>query len=66
MSEEAKISLRTARQDSLKDIKHAKDEKTITEDEFKSYENDLQKLVDEANKKIDELTKKKEEDLMKL
>lgn len=65
-AEEAKVSVRNARQDSLKDIKKAKDDKEITEDDVKSYETDLQKLVDDSNKKIDDLTKKKEEDIMKV
>jgi len=65
-SEEAKVSVRTARQDSLKDIKIAKDSKEITEDDIKDYDVKLQKMVDEANKKIEEMTKKKEEDIMKV
>lgn len=65
-AEEAKVSVRNARQDSLKDIKKAKDDKEITEDDVKAYETDLQKLVDDSNKKIDDLTKKKEEDIMKV
>jgi ribosome recycling factor len=65
-SEEAKVSVRNARQESLKDIKKGKDEKTITEDDVKSYEADLQKMVDEANKKIDEMLEKKESDIMKV
>ena len=65
-SEEAKVSVRNSRQESLKDIKVAKDAKEITEDDEKNYGNKLQKITDDANKKIDELTKKKEEDLMKV
>lgn len=65
-SEDAKVSVRTARQDSLKDIKTAKDSKEITEDDVKDYETKLQKMVDDANKKIDEMTKKKDEDIMKV
>lgn len=65
-SEEAKVSIRNSRQESLKDIKVAKDGKEITEDDVKNYETQLQKLVDEANKKIDESLKKKEEDIMKV
>lgn len=65
-SEDAKVSVRTARQDSLKDIKTAKDAKEITEDDVKDFETKLQKMVDEANKKIDEMTKKKDEDIMKI
>jgi len=66
MSEEAKIWVRNARQDSLKDIKKASDDKLISEDISKQNESDLQKLVDEANKQIDEITKKKEVDIMKV
>lgn len=66
MSEDAKVSIRNARQDSLKDIKNAKDKKEITEDDFKSYETDLQKIVDEANKAVEEKLKKKESDILKV
>lgn len=66
ISEDAKISVRNVRQESLKDIKSAKDAKEITEDDVKDLETKLQKMVDEANKKIDELTKKKDEDIMKV
>jgi len=64
--EEAKISIRNSRQDSLKDIKKSKDDKIITEDDEKKYEKELQKLTDDANQKIDEMLKKKEIDLMKV
>ena len=65
-SEEAKVSIRNSRQESLKDIKIAKDGKEITEDDVKSYETQLQKLVDDANTKIDESLQKTEEDIMKV
>lgn len=66
MAEEAKVGVRNARGESLKDIQNAQKEKTVGEDVLKGYEKDLQKLVDEANKKIDELYKKKEADIMKI
>lgn len=66
MAEEWKISVRNARQDSLKDIKKALDAKEISEDLTKDNEADLQKMIDDANKKVDELLKKKEEDIMKV
>lgn len=66
MAEEAKVSVRNARQESLKDIKKAEDNKEISEDMRKDFENDLQKLVDEANKKIEEHFKQKEADIMKI
>ena len=59
MAEEAKVSVRNARQESLKDIKKAEDVK-------KDYETQLQKIIDEANKKIDEKLKLKEADIMKI
>ena len=66
MSEDAKVSVRTARQESLKDIKKAEDDKEISEDVKKDYETQLQKLIDEANKKIEEHFKQKEQDIMKI
>jgi len=65
-AEEAKISIRNVRQDWLKEIKKAEENKEITKDDLIKLEKDLQKIVDEANKKVDELTKKKEADLMKI
>lgn len=64
--DEAKVSIRTGRQESLKNIKRAEDEKEISEDMKKDLENDLQKIVDEANKKIDERFKQKEAEIMKI
>ena len=66
MAEEAKVSVRNARQESLKDIKKAEDNKEISEDVKKDYETKLQKIIDEANKKIDEKLKLKEADIMKI
>lgn len=66
MTEDAKVSIRNARQDTLKDIKQAKDAKEITEDDEKNFNNQLQKEIDLWNKKIDELLTKKEIDLMKV
>ena len=66
MAEDAKVSVRNARQESLKDIKKAEDNKGISEDIRKDYETQLQKLIDDANKKIEEHFKQKEADIMKV
>ncbi|EFK96435.1 Ribosome recycling factor (Ribosome-releasing factor) (RRF) [sediment metagenome] len=66
MAEDAKVSVRTVRQDILKELKKAEDDGEISEDDLKTYEKDLQKLVDDTNKHIDEMTKKKETDIMKI
>ena len=66
LAEEAKVSVRNVRADAMKNIKKAEDDKTISEDERKDLETDLQKKIDEANKKIDEHCKHKEVDIMKI
>jgi ribosome recycling factor len=66
MTEEAKVSIRTVRQDYKKKIDTAKSSKTISEDQAKDYEADLQKYIDAAIKEIEILEKKKEEEIMKV
>lgn len=66
LAEEAKVSVRNARADTMKAIKTAEDRKEISEDEKKDLEADLQKLIDTANKKVDDDTKQKEIDIMKI
>lgn len=66
MTEEAKVGVRTVRQDFKKKIDAAKTGKTISEDEAKVYETELQKAVDSAIKDIELLEKKKNEEIMKV
>lgn len=61
LSEEARISVRQARQKALDAIKQDPNE-TLR----KSLENQLQKEVDAANGKIDDARKAKEEEVMKI
>lgn len=63
LSEDAKVSVRNARQESLKDIKAQKD---FSEDIIKQQERDLDELIKKANIEIDELLRKKEIDIMKI
>lgn len=62
-TEGAKISIRNVRQDKLREIKGAFEEKEISEDEKFRAEEDLQKITDEFTDKIEELSKKKEEEI---
>lgn len=66
LAEEAKVSIRTVRQDNLKMIKKAEDNKEISEDQWKDLEVQLQKQVDDSNKTIDEHFKRKEIEIMKI
>lgn len=63
-NEEARIAIRTIREDILKEVKDAEKAGDISEDdEFKAKEK-MQEIVDEYNKKIEELRAKKEVEIM--
>ena len=66
MSEDYKIAIRNERRHIVDEIKKLEKEKTITEDDRKKYEVDVQKLTDSYIGKIEELVKQKEEELMKI
>lgn len=63
-TENARISVRNARQEAMKFVKMQKDEGDISEDEQKKFEKQIQEKVDDKNKEIDELSKKKESDIL--
>ena len=62
MAEEARIALRTIRQDENNKIKKAE----YSENEEKIYLNSVQKLVDDFNKIVDDKYKEKEQELLKI
>lgn len=62
--EEARITLRTIRQDGLKDAKRKKDAKELSEDDLKRVEKEFDKLMSEYQVKIDEAFKAKEKDIL--
>ncbi|MDQ5982640.1 MAG: ribosome recycling factor [Patescibacteria group bacterium] len=64
--EEARIGLRAARQDALHEAKRQKDAKTITEDDLKAVEKEIDKLVAEYQSKIETAFKAKEQDILKV
>jgi ribosome recycling factor len=64
LAEEAKVAIRSIRQDAIKHLEIDKD--TMSEDALKSGKEDIQKSIDETIKSIDELTKTKEADIMKI
>jgi len=63
-AEDAKITIRNARQDAHNHFKQLKSTSEITEDDFHDADKDLQKKVDEYNAKIDEVAAAKEKDVM--
>jgi len=60
MGEDAKVSIRNARHDSMELLKDA----NLPEDEEKNIETEIQNLVNKYNKKVDEALEEKEKDLM--
>ena len=61
-SEDAKISVRNARHDAMKQL----DTQELSEDEEHQKKDEIQKKVDDANTSIDTVTKAKEADIMKV
>ena len=63
-AEDGKVAVRNIRRDAMDDIKAAKKNSEITEDDQKNLEKELQDLTDKRCKDIDELCAKKEQELM--
>lgn len=64
--EETKVSIRNIRQDKMREIKSAFEEKELSEDEKFKAEEDLQKITDEFTSQVEELGEKKEQEIMAL
>lgn len=62
--EEAKISVRNDRGDTIKSIESAQKNGELPEDDAKRAKDNVQKMVDEANKKLEEIFKQKEEEIL--
>ena len=65
-AEEAKVSIRNIRRDAMEDIKKAEKAKEISEDDRKTYEEDIQKLTDKYIKDVDGVAANKEKELMEI
>ncbi len=61
--EETRVSLRNIRQEKMRDIKSAFEEKKLSEDEKFKAEEDLQKVTDEFVEMVESLGEKKEEEI---
>ncbi|MFE8699108.1 ribosome recycling factor [Cytobacillus sp. FJAT-54145] len=65
-SEEAKVAVRNIRRDANDDLKKLEKNGEITEDDQRSYSDDIQKLTDEHINKVDALSKEKEKEIMEV
>jgi ribosome recycling factor len=64
MGEEAKVAVRNIRRDAMDEIKKAKKDSTMTEDEATASEKTIQDVTDKFIKQVDVLTAAKEKELM--
>lgn len=62
--EEARIGLRGARQDGLKEAKRLKEDKQMGEDDLKAVEKEFDRLMQDYQSKLDTLMKDKEKDIL--
>ena len=65
-AEQNKVAIRNIRRDALDEIKKLKKHNSISEDDEKRFENEVQKLTDDSIKKIEELLVQKEKDIMQV
>lgn len=63
-SEGAKVAVRNVRRDAMDAIKKLEKNSEITEDDLKSYSNDIQKITDKYIAQVDSVTKEKQDELM--
>ena len=62
--EEARIGVRSVREDSLKDFKQQKSNGDVSEDEFFVVQKDMQKIVDDFSTQIKKIGEDKEKEIM--
>jgi len=62
--EEARISVRNVRRDSIKDMRDFESEKLISEDDLMRGEEDIQTITDEYIEEINEIGENKEQEIM--
>ncbi|KAB2834378.1 MAG: ribosome recycling factor [Caedimonadaceae bacterium] len=65
-AEQARISVRNVRRDGIDHLKKLEKDKTISEDEFHKFSDQIQKHTDSFVKKVDELLAHKEKDIMQV
>ncbi len=62
--EDSKVAIRNIRRDANQEVARLLKDKTITEDEDRRAQDEIQKLTDKAIKDVDEVVKLKEQELM--
>ncbi|MEK4629519.1 MAG: ribosome recycling factor [Solibacillus sp.] len=63
-AEDAKVAIRNVRRDANDDLKKLEKNGEITEDDLRSFGEDIQKLTDSSIAKVDDLVKEKEKEIL--
>lgn len=66
MEEEGKVAMRNIRREANEQLKTAKKEKTISEDEQFKYQEEVQKIMDKSVAKAEEIVKAKEKEILEV
>jgi ribosome recycling factor len=64
LAEESRVAVRAIRRDGIDEFRKKQKDSIITEDEFKSAEESIQKLTDKYIEKVDKLLENKEKEVM--
>jgi ribosome recycling factor len=64
MAEQARVAIRNIRRDANDELKKAKKDGDLSEDEEKRLEDDIQKLTDKYVKEVDDALEEKEKDIL--
>jgi len=65
-AEQQRVAVRNVRRDAMEELKKLEKDKTISEDEHKRCNEEVQKFTDEAIKRVDEALKVKEHEIMQV
>src|SRR5690606_7176442 len=65
-AEQQKIAIRNVRRDANDDLKKAEKDSTITQDEQRRMETEVQKFTDESMKRVGEALKPREQEIMQV
>ncbi|MDH4266430.1 MAG: ribosome recycling factor [Deltaproteobacteria bacterium] len=66
MEEECKVAMRNIRRDGNEQLKTAKKEKSLSEDDQFKYQEEVQKLMDKSIEKAEEVVKAKEKEILEV
>jgi len=64
--ENGRIMVRQARHDAMESVKHANNDKDISDDDLHRHEKDIQRIIDETISSIDGMGRQKEEELLQV